>query len=205
MSNQIRQIVEQTWREHIGLPPEWSPEEITSFLDRETTSICRQIADRMGTAQGPAVARWKAENPGQEPDYLTLTALINTGRQQVTEEVLTEALYDKIPVHDELLDAGPGEPVDAEVDPADRWRVPTARTPEPDADLEELADRLLATRSTLVRVMAAHLLQAMREDDQPLPDAHNSAAMSSFTNRLEAGMLTDGQPLDGPGALVATR
>ncbi|KZM71634.1 hypothetical protein [Nocardia terpenica] len=205
MSNQIRQIVEQTWREHIGLPPEWSPEQISTFLDRETRAISRQIADRMGTAQGPAVARWKTENPGQEPDYLTLVALINTGRQQITEEVLTEALYDKIPVHDEPLDAGPGEPVTADVVPADRWRVPTARRPEPDTELEELADRLLPTRSTLVRVMAAHLLQVMREDGQPLPEAHDSAAMSSFMNRLETGMRKDGQPLDGPGALAATR
>jgi len=205
MSYQIRQIVERTWREHIGLPPEWNAQQITTFLDQQTTSISVQIEARMGTAQGPAVARWKAENPGREPDYSTLTALINTGRQQVTEEVLTEALYDKVPVLDEPLPDGPGEPVDPVVAPGERWRFPTARTQEPDPDLEELADRLLPARSTLVRVMAAHLLQAMREDSQPLPTLDDGPAMSLFTNRLEAGMLLDGQPLDGPGALVEMR
>lgn len=206
MSYEIRQIVERAWREHIGLPPEWSTQQIATFLDRETSSICGQIETRIGTAQGPAVARWKAENPGREPDFPTLTALINTGRRQVTEEVLTEALYDKVPfVEEPLDDDAPAESVSAAVAPADRWRFPTARTPEPDADLDELADLLLPTRSTLVRVMAAHLLQVMREDGQPLPLASDLVAMSLFTNRLEHGMLLDGQPLDGPGALAETR
>ncbi|NUS42341.1 MAG: hypothetical protein HOQ24_01395 [Mycobacteriaceae bacterium] len=206
MSQEIRQIVEQTWRDHIGLPPEWTPQQTATFLDQETSAICGQIEARMGTAQGPAAARWKAENPGQEPDYLTGVALINTGRNQITEEVLTEALYDKVPINDEPLpDEAPGGQAKKNVEPAARWRFPAARTPEPDADLEELADRLLPTRSTLVRVMAAHLLQAMREDGQPLPEETGAAAMSSFTNRLEAGMRQDGQPLDGPGALIETR
>jgi hypothetical protein len=206
MSYQIRQIVEQTWREHIGLPSEWTPQQITTFLDREAGAICRQIEARMGTAQGPAVARWKAGNPGQEPDYPTLTALINTGRNQITEEVLTEALYDKIPIdHEPSHEEVPGDPVNTDMEPANRWRFPTARTPEPDADLEELADRLLPMRSTLVRVMAAHLLQTMREDGLPLPDEEDVPAMLSFMNRLESGMTADGQPLDGPGALVETR
>ncbi|KZM75490.1 hypothetical protein [Nocardia terpenica] len=206
MSHQIRQIVETTWREHIGLPTEWSPTQIDSFLDQQTASICGEIEQRMGTAQGPAVARWKLEHPGQEPDYMTLVALINTGRAQVTEEVLSEALYEKVPEPEDSRDDLPVEPARRMVSSSpDRWRFPDQRTPEPDADLDALADRLLPNRSTLVRVMAEHLLQTMREDNQPLPDVRHDPAMLSFINRLEAGMRLDGQPLDGPGALVETR
>lgn len=204
MSYQIRQIVAQTWREHIGLPPEWSPRQVTTFLDQEATSICSEIEARMGTAQGPAVARWKAENPGQEPDYPTLVALINTGRHQITEEVLAEALYDKIPPPADPVNPLPDNPQTSSVERADRWRFPAART-EPDAGLDELADQLLPHRSTLVRVMAAHLLQAMREDGQPPPAGPDDPAMSSYISRLEAGMRLDGQPLVGPGALAEMR
>ncbi|WP_225730458.1 MULTISPECIES: hypothetical protein [unclassified Nocardia] len=203
MSQQIREIVEQTWHNHIGLPPEWTPTQTEEFLARETAAICSEIDRRTTSAQPQAIQRWKAEH-GQEPDYLTTVGLLNNTRQSITEQVLTEALYEKIPPEPQDVLETPDAPtdLDEQVDAAQRWRDPMARTPDPDPDLDELADRLLPHRSTLVRVMAAHLLQVMREDGQPLPTGPDDPAVAPFTNRLEQGMQADGQPLDGPGALA---
>ncbi|NNH73000.1 hypothetical protein HLB23_24590 [Nocardia uniformis] len=202
MSQQIHAIVETTWRQHIGLPPEWTTEQINSFLTTETATICTEIERRTVAGQQQALAQW-AKATGREPDYLTTVGLINNLRNQVTEAVLTEALYEKIPVAPETpADSEPKTAVAVSASP-DRWRDPATRTPEPDPDLDALADQLLPHRSTLVRVMAAHLLQTMREDGEPLPGEVNDPRSASFINRLEQGMRADRLPLDGPGALAA--
>lgn len=202
MSQQIRAIVETTWRQYIGLPPEWTPEQIDSFLATETASICTEIERRIVATQPQALAQWKAAT-GREPDYLTTAGLINNLHSQVTEAVLTEALYEKLPEPEETpAEGAPKTAVAASTSP-DRWRDPATRTPEPDPDLDALADRLLPHRSTLVRVMAAHLLQTMREDREPLPSEASDPGSASFINRLEHGMRADQLPLDGPGALAA--
>ncbi|WP_051179973.1 hypothetical protein [Nocardia concava] len=199
MSQQIRAIVETTWRVHIGLPPEWTNEQIERFLSAETATIDTEIQRRIAAYKPQALARWRAQT-GLEPDYLTTVGLINNLRNQVTEAVLTEALYEKIPAAQDtpVEDAQPTEaPLDSS---AERWRNPATRTNEPDPDLDDLADRLLPHRSMLMRVMAAHLAQAMREDGEPLPVDPSDPRLASFINRLEQGMRADRLPLDGPGA-----
>ena len=44
MSELIRQIVERTYRSHIGLPTEWSPEQQRLFLDREAARLSHRSA-----------------------------------------------------------------------------------------------------------------------------------------------------------------
>ncbi len=204
MSQQIHAIVERTWREHIGLPTEWTPAQTESFLTSQTATICAEIDRRTADTQTHALQQWTTDH-GSEPDYLTKVGLLNNQRQLITEQVLTEALYEKTPLEaDETLEPETlSDTADLPVQAMDRWRYPAARTAEVDPDLDELADRLLPHRSTLVRVMAAHLLQVMREDGQPLPSGPGELALAPFTNRLEQGMQADSQPLDGPGALVA--
>ncbi|RJO77645.1 hypothetical protein D5S18_07885 [Nocardia panacis] len=205
MTQQIHALVEQTWRDHIGLPPEWTPEQTRRFLNGEAAAICTEIDRRIPGAQLLTLQRWKSEH-GHEPDYPTTVGLLNNARQSITELVLTEALYEKIPPENdaaELETPSAATYPDNLVDAVQRWRYPWARTPEPDRDLDDLADLLLPHRSTLVRVMAAHLLQVMREDGQTLPVGPADPALSPFTNRLEEGMRADNQPLDGPGALNA--
>ncbi len=204
MSQQIRAIVEQTWRNHIGLPADWTPAQTEEFLTSQTTTICAEIDRRTTDMQAQTLRQWMSDHR-REPDYLTKAGLLNNLRQMITEQVLTEALYEKIPPEaDETLEPETlSGTADLPVEAADRWRYPVARTAEVDPDLDELADRLLPHRSTLVRVMAAHLLQAMREDGQPLPTSPGDPALAPFTNQLEQGMQADNQPLDGPGALVA--
>lgn len=201
MSQQIHEIVETTWRTHIGLPQDWTPAEIEEFLAAQTASICAQIDHRSAAMQPQTLRQWRTTH-GMEPDYLTTVGLLNSARQSVTEQVLTEMLYDLIPPQPDDIETDSSATVLPTPSAAERWRYPDARTAEPDHDLDDLADRLLPHRSTLVRVMAAHLLQAMREDGKPLPNSPDDPALALFTNQLEAGMRADGLPLDGPGALV---
>jgi len=44
MSAEIRQIVARTWREHIGVPQEWSSEQTEEFFTEEATRMADRIA-----------------------------------------------------------------------------------------------------------------------------------------------------------------
>jgi hypothetical protein len=200
MALQIRQTVEQVWTQSIGLPPDMMPAEIDRFLGQQTENLLAVIEQAMGTAQGPLVAQWKADHNGREPDFQTKVALINTARARITEQVLQDHLYDKIPPEiEEPTPSEQPEPVPAAA--MDRWRNPLTRS-EPSPELEEQTDRWFPAKSTLWRVMLSYLLQAMREDGLPTPNGPQDPEMTAVIDRLEAAMIADGQPLDGPGALV---
>ncbi|WP_330251448.1 hypothetical protein OG874_35720 [Nocardia sp. NBC_00565] len=198
MSLQLRQHIETVWTRSIGLPPDLTAEEIDRFLDRETETISALIEQGMGTAQGPTIAQWKAEHNGQEPDYPTKVALINTARLHITEQVLQQNLYEKIPPEPD--DPTPQEALEIDRGP-ERWRDPLSRS-EPTPELEKLTDQWFPAKSTLWRVMLAYLLQSMDEDGATIPTGPQDPAMATVVFRLEAAMMADGQPLDGPGALA---
>src|SRR4051794_34265703 len=95
MSSEIAQIVERTYREHIGLPQEWSSTEEQAFLDRETTRLSMLVAAQAGALGDAAIATWTQEK-GLAPDYLTTVRLLNTARAQAQEMVLEQELYSQV-------------------------------------------------------------------------------------------------------------
>lgn len=206
MSGQIFAEVSRVWTDLIGLPESMTESEKQEFLQERTAEISAQIELSMGTAQGPLVASFKSEH-GREPDFPTKLALIETARAQITAQVLQEMLYEQIP---EALDPFPEEADSGNVpeksaeqnrnDPQ-RWRKALVRS-EPRKEIEELTDQLFPTRSTLYRVMAAYLMQTLSEDGRQIPTSSSDPLLPSFISQLEAAMVEDGQPLDGPGALV---
>lgn len=206
MSGQILAEVSRVWTEEIGLPESMTESEKQTFLQERTEEISAQIESSMGTAQGPLVARFKSEY-GREPDFPTKLALIETARAQITAQVLQEMLYEQIPgaidPFPEETDNESAPEKQSEESPADpqRWRKALVRS-EPRKEIEELTDQLFPTRSTLYRVMAAYLMQTLSEDGRQIPTSSSDPLLPSFISQLEAAMVEDGQPLDGPGALV---
>ena len=206
MSGQILAEVSRVWTQEIGFPESMTESAKQAFLQERTEEISAQIELSMGTAQGPLVARFKSEH-GREPDFSTKLALIETARAQITAQVLQEMLYEQIPgaldpFQEETDNESTPESQSEETrtDPQ-RWRKALVRS-EPPKEIEELTDQLFPTRSTLYRVMAAYLMQTLSEDGQQIPTSSNDPLLPSFISQLEAAMVEDGQPLDGPGALV---
>ncbi len=97
MSAEIRQIVARTWREHIGVPQEWSSEQTEEFFTEEATRMADRIARMQAEAQLVVIRQWRNAHNGNQPDYLTQVGLINAARAQCQEIVLSEELYEQIP------------------------------------------------------------------------------------------------------------
>ena len=97
MSTEIYQEVRRIWTEWIGLPEPMTAAEREVFLAERYGEICARIEVGMGTAQGPLLAKYQEEHGGDHPDFRTAAAMIAAGRRQVTEIVMREMLYEKIP------------------------------------------------------------------------------------------------------------
>jgi len=97
MSAEIRQIVARTWREHIGVPAEWSREQTEEFFTEEATRMADRISRMQAEQQLVVIRQWRNAHNGDQPDYLTQVGLINSARAQCQEIVLSQELYEQIP------------------------------------------------------------------------------------------------------------
>jgi hypothetical protein len=190
MSELIRQIVERTYRSHIGLPTEWSPEQQRLFLDREAARLSHRTAALAAELAEAAITQW-AQRMGQAPDYLTSVGLRNNATAQAREQVLTEELYALIPQDpdDELEEQSP-QPVDW--GNPDRWR--TTRRSEPTQAIQTLVARLWPDRSDWFAIKAEYLLQARSEDGHELPNSAHSPLARELASLVEADLADDGLP-----------
>lgn len=208
----LRQLVEQTWRTHIGLPEDWSQTQKANFVADEALRISDLIETQM-QGQGPLVRQWWDEH-GEAPDYLTTVTLIETARRSITEAVLAQELYEQIPHSEQDFP----EPVSVEefqerealqeqvrlqdaAGDRDRWIDPLRRR-DPSSEASELSRQLWPDRSALFRVTGAFLLQARTEDGEPVPTGPSDPLAASFTNQVSQALVAAGRPLDGPGRLV---
>ena len=209
---ELRQLVEVTWRTRIGLPAEWSETQKATFIDDQTLRISDLIETQMH-GQGPLVRQWWDQH-GEAPDYPTTLALIETARRSITETVLQEELYEQIPHSEEdfpepvsVAEAREREILQEQVrlqeaaGDRDRWTDPLRRR-DPSSEASELSHQLWADRSALFRVTGAFLLQARTEDNEPVPTGPSDRLAASFTNQVSEALVAAGKPLDGPGKLV---
>ncbi|MDN5751133.1 MAG: hypothetical protein L0I76_23315 [Pseudonocardia sp.] len=198
MSSTIRNDVDQVYREYVELPREWSAEQRSVFVDRETARLSLLAAELAAQRSDAAIAAW-TERMGREPDYMTTVGLINNAAWQGREQVLSQELY-------ALIRTGPG-PAESEQDPTttedsvgavdwgdpDRWR--TLRRSEPSPAVTALATRLWPTRSEWFTIKAEYLLQARGEDGLELPSDPRSALAQELAQLVEDDLRSDGLPL----------
>ncbi len=78
MSAEIRQIVARTWKEHIGVPQEWSTEQTEEFFTEEATRMADRISRMQAEQQLVVIRQWRHAHNGDQPDYLTQVGLINS-------------------------------------------------------------------------------------------------------------------------------
>ena len=96
VSSEIRLILEQTYRDHIGFPPDWTPEQTRVFLDTEAARLGRLIAATSAQLQDQAISN-ATTRTGEPPDYLTTVGLITQAKSQAQELILAQEVYEQIP------------------------------------------------------------------------------------------------------------
>jgi len=194
MTEEIRQIVEQTYLEQIGLDPSWTPEQTRVFFDKEAARLSQQVARMASDLQERVIADWTARK-GQAPDYMTSVGLINQAKAQAQEMVLTSELYEQIPVPEDFSESEDEEPTEEELMAAartnpDRWK--TLYRSEPSETVVELVAKVWPSRSGLFRIKAEYLLQARTEDLLPVPEGPDSPLAAELALAVEQDLRDDG-------------
>ena len=189
MNEAIQQIVERVWTEHLGIPPEWSEEQAQTYFQTEADRLSEMIGQLQIETQHAVIRAWWAAHQGAEPDYLTQVGLINIGRAQAEEIVLSQELYEQIPEGDlsaeEQADQEEWEAQVAEEetyfqlpqgqDPEsvrrrsnpDRWRG--VYRSEPTEETEAAVEAVWPESSIPFRVWMGLLWQSRLEDGAPVP------------------------------------
>lgn len=193
MIDPTTQDLMKLYLEHVGLPPELSPEDQQEFLERESERIAERIDNMKIHMQDRALRRYVQEN-GHPAPYLEQTGLIEQAWAEATTFVIDEEIYGQLP---ENLDDFPEdeEPTSVQTerelariqvhrsDP-ERWRNPL-NCADPQKWARNLMFQLWADRPGKFHYFAGHLLQARIEDDQPYPTSTTHPLYPSFTNLLD--------------------
>lgn len=193
MIDPITQDVMKLYLEHVGLPPELSPEDQQEFLERESERIAERIDNMKIHMQDRALRRYVKEN-GHPAPYMEQTGLIEQAWSEATTFVIDEEIYGQL---SENLDDYPEdeEPTSVQTerelariqvhrsDP-ERWRNPL-NCADPDKWARNLMFQLWGDRTGKFHYFAGHLLQARIEDDQPYPTSTTHPLYRSFTSLLD--------------------
>lgn len=197
----IAVVVERVWTQNIGLPAQWSPQQVREHLTAQTQRIETMI-DNAVQGQGPLVQEhWKEHGTG--PNYLTTVALMNQAQAQAREEILDQELYSLIPSSDQSVETDPEVLAQREInqdneireqyrnDP-DRWKK-ILRSSEPTPEIVEMTEKLWSGQHVQLRILAERLMQARQEDGHQLPTSPTDPLFQEFTNLLDQELAEKGR------------
>lgn len=197
-SPEIRQIVGDIYRQHLHLPPEWTPTQQEEFLEGQAARLTQQIAELADQMGAQAVSDWSRQH-GQHPDYLTKVGLLNTAMSSAKETVLTNELYAMIPEPDDPpapdLDQMPPMAEAGQVPWEQRWTRTQYRT-EPSEQIEDLVAHIWPAPdfSAVFRIKAGYLLAARSEDQLPLPAQPTDPLSAQLAEMVYHDLRHDGLP-----------
>jgi len=181
VSEEIRRIVDRVWTEHIGIPPEWTPEYAQQWIADEAQRMTNRINLMQAEQQQVLIRDWTVRHEGQPPDTMTHIGLITMARDQCQEIVLEQELYELVPVEEEDRELTPLEQqlaqerqeeaeeraFEAARSDPQRWRG--VYRSEPTEEVEDTVKMVWPERSNMFRVVAALLWQSRVEDAKPVP------------------------------------
>lgn len=197
-SPEIRQIVTETYNQHLPLPAHWTAQQRQQFLEAEAQRISHQVANVAAQMADQAVRQWQDQH-GQHPDYLTKVGLLNTTRAQAMEIVLNSELYEKIPQTDDEP-SDPQTPIPIHPDrgqvPWDQRWTKTAYRSDPTERIVDLVAEVWPAPdfSAVFRVKAGYLLAAREEDRLPLPSHRGDPLAATLAELIYSDLRHDGLP-----------
>ncbi|WP_143153894.1 hypothetical protein [Rhodococcus rhodnii] len=211
MNEQLRRIVDETYRTSIGVDPSWTDEQTRVFVDQETARLNQRITLLAEQIQDETIATYVRDHDRQ-PDFTVHVDLVNQAKEIARETVLTSELYRLIASEEtetlDLLDPQvsattadlmayrpPAEALDAARTNPDRWRTVYRSEPTPEIDAAVAA--IWPERTGYFRIKAQYLLQTRAEDLQPLPSGPSDPLADELAALVIEDLRADGLPLDG--------
>ena len=195
-SPEIQELVTQVYTTHELLPPEWTPQQQLTFLDRESGRISRQVAALAAQMADQFVQDWITRH-GEHPDYLTKVGLVNNATSQAKEIVLTQELYELIPPEPDERDPESLPPVpDRSQVPWDRRWTHTQYRTEPTEDQVDLVAAVWPAPdfSDLFRIKAEYLIAARAEDALTIPSDRTDPLAAQLAQMVYQDLRADGLP-----------
>ncbi len=181
----IKQALTERWHRELAVQLDRPQFEdwVTAEADRLEMLVAQLLPDR----EAAEIQRWRDQNSGQYPDFLTSTGLRTQARASLVETVLTNEVwegYTPAPEQQETpqLDLRSG---------MDRWLTEDAESAS--REMERLAEAIWAARSPKFRVWGEHLLQARAIDGLRLPDESDRELIEELTTTVQNALDEDAQ------------
>ncbi|MDH3013086.1 hypothetical protein [Gordonia alkanivorans] len=153
------------------------------FLTAEATRLEAEIAQTQSQTEMSAIAAWKAEHGGNDPDVLTTQRLYQQARYSAEETVLA-TLWEG---HRSPEDADrPVEPNPDTMTGMQRWLTPWAI--EATRETEQLTERVWPDQTPRFQVWAEQLLQARLSDGLAVPDGPGHPLVPELTATVAAAL-----------------
>ncbi|OCW87524.1 hypothetical protein A8M60_01805 [Nocardia farcinica] len=158
--------------------------EFEDFLTAEATRLEAEIAQTQSQTELAAIAAWKNEHGGNDPDVLTTQRLYQQARYAAEETVLA-TLWEGVssPEDDDQLD---DEPNPDTMTGMQRWLTPSAI--EATRETEQLTEQVWPDQTPRFQVYAEQLLQARLTDGLAVPDGPKHPLVPELSAIVDAAL-----------------
>jgi len=199
----VRTEVARIWREWIGMDPDLSVEEREAQIDAEALRLTSMVDQIVGDSpHGFLAEQWRQERPGQEPDFPTTVALIETARRSAREKVLEQELYPQLTAtaaaqtEQELAEISAAAAAEArrlrEARDPNRWRRSMVEVSEL---AERIVSRVWGTAGTFeFQMLALSLVQQRLEDNEPTPTTSADPVREELEAMIDEQMRSQTTP-----------
>ena len=168
--------------------------EFEDFVTAEATRLEAAVTQMQSQTELLAIAAWRAEHGGSEPDVLTVERLYQRARYS-TEETILATLWEGYKDPDD--EDQPAEVSPDQLTGMQRWLTPWAIEATP--EMVELAERVWPDQTPRFQVWGEQLLQARVNDGLAVPDGSSHPLVPELT-AMVAGALADQDRADAERA-----
>ncbi len=190
----MRQAVDEVYRQWIGTPTEWTPQQRDRFIDTVTQGLDQLAGELAVDVQEGAIRRWTLDHQGSYPEHATKMALYQTSLENAREAIVRRELYDKIPRPEEDADYQPPVPIHG-VPWEKRWTDLRFQV-EPTEAVQELANRVWPDHSPMFRVVAALLLAVRIQDGMAVPNSDRHVLAAALAAEINEELVKTGYPAE---------
>ena len=168
--------------------------EFEDFVTAEATRLEAAVTQMQSQTELLAIAAWRAEHGGSEPDVLTVERLYQRARYSAEETILA-TLWEGYKDPDD--EDQPAEVSPDQLTGMQRWLTPWAIEATP--EMVELAERVWPDQTPRFQVWGEQLLQARVNDGLAVPDGSSHPLVPELT-AMVAGALADQDRADAERA-----
>ncbi|WP_278314992.1 hypothetical protein [Lolliginicoccus levis] len=133
--SRARDLLDEAYRTHLSLPPEWTDQQKEDYLDREATRLERLYNQVQADLQDTYLREWKARYD-KIPDFLTHAGLVRNSQIEAWNVVLDQEVWSLIEpdedeeewMHEETNEEHYQRKLAELYHDPDRWKTPWVET-----------------------------------------------------------------------------